>query len=324
MTRLSVDTRSRIITLRRQGFSQRYTARLLGVSLGSVQRWGPRGSALSLRRTGARGGRRPAASNGQVAAVRRILQQHPHTGSRKIVHIVREQTGLRVTDRTIRNYSASFDFVWGRASFKPELNASQRQRRLAFARAHSDENWDTWIFSDEKRFTISPAPMGVRYLAGQRPVVGRRAYPAKTNVWWAISKKRGFVPVFFRENLNADGYIEILEQRLPRCRRIRWIFMQDGAPPHRARKTQKWLGDHHIRWEQHWPANSPDLNPIENLWAVLCRYVYSVPINDVDHLEQRIREAVNTLSPQTVANAINSMPDRLAAVRCNRGGNTRY
>ena len=45
-------------------------------------------------------------------------------------------------------------------------------------------------------------------------------------------------------------------------------FLQDNAPSHTARNTCKWLEDHSINYMA-WPANSSNLNPIENLWSII-------------------------------------------------------
>ncbi len=49
-----------------------------------------------------------------------------------------------------------------------------------------------------------------------------------------------------------------------------FIFQQDLAPAHTAKTTKSWLNDHGVGVLD-WSANSPDLNPIENLWGIVKR-----------------------------------------------------
>ncbi|GFX31998.1 transposable element Tcb1 transposase [Trichonephila clavipes] len=70
--------------------------------------------------------------------------------------------------------------------------------------------------------------------------------------------------------VKAMDYIEVLQNKfLPTARDLfenqSWIFQDDNAPCHRAKVVQKWLKDHTVN-RMIWAGQSPDLNPIENLW----------------------------------------------------------
>ena len=51
------------------------------------------------------------------------------------------------------------------------------------------------------------------------------------------------------------------------------IFQDDNASCHRAKTVKTFLEERHIR-SMSWPANSPDVNPIENLWWKLKKMVH--------------------------------------------------
>jgi len=75
-----------------------------------------------------------------------------------------------------------------------------------------------------------------------------------------------------------------------------------------------------------WPACSPDLNPIENLWGLLVRDIYAnnKQYTKVDELKQAICRAWNRLQPNQLKTLVDSMPNRLFEIALNQGGSTHY
>ena len=70
--------------------------------------------------------------------------------------------------------------------------------------------------------------------------------------------------------MNGSKYIELLKEKLLLHMEIHncTIFMHDGAPCHKSKLVQQFLDSQHIKMLD-CPKSSPDLNPIENLWALM-------------------------------------------------------
>ena len=101
------------------------------------------------------------------------------------------------------------------------------------------------------------------------------------------------------------------------------IFMQDGARCHTAATTIQWLEDKEINYwgKAEWPPNSPDLNPIENLWSILEETMKSEkdqPKNIAD-LEKLLQRAWKKIKLDTLENLVKSMPDRVRDIVKNKG-----
>ena len=99
--------------------------------------------------------------------------------------------------------------------------------------------------------------------------------------------------------------------------------MQDNAPSHSARATKEYLASLGFKNQKLmvWPPNSPDLNPIENLWAIIKRKVYSngKQFSSKTELWEAIQGAMRSLDSTTIKNLTNSVNKRIFEV-INRNG----
>ncbi len=75
-----------------------------------------------------------------------------------------------------------------------------------------------------------------------------------------------------------------------------FIFQQDLAPAHTDKSTKSWLNDHSVGLLD-WPANSPDLNPIENIWGVVKRKMINKRPTNADELKVTVKETWPYISP---------------------------
>ena len=103
-----------------------------------------------------------------------------------------------------------------------------------------------------------------------------------------------------------------------------FVFQDDSAPIHRAKKVAKWKDENQIK-SLPWVGNSPDLNPIENLWKILKLNIAQYKPSNLTELKRAVIKVWRTeISPELCKSLVNSMKRRCKAVIENSGGHIKY
>lgn len=227
----------------------------------------------------------------------------------------------------------------------------------------SVEDWAKVIWSDETRFNMYTPdgcgwvrrPLGKRY--DQRYIKGTVKYGAGSLMAWGNVKKffeyviknsgcftRDCKGPLVRINgiMNAPMYRDILAEYLLPFARDRigenFIFQQDGDSKHMSqmmtghrRKLPDgrrvviggWFRENRVPLMK-WPALSPDLNPIESLWAIVKRKLRGNRFRTKDELWEAVKEAWGAIPLDNLISLIDSMPRRIQSVIRAKGGPTEY
>ena len=137
---------------------------------------------------------------------------------------------------------------------------------------------------------------------------------------------------YYQKNILNENLVPMLNRNrstgpltVRKCpeKKSEMTFMQDGARCHTGHTTLQWLHDHEIKFwgKDEWPPNSPDLNPIENLWSILEETMKSEkkqPI-DIKDLEKLLKRDLRKIILETMQNLVTSMQYWVREVVKNEG-----
>lgn len=130
---------------------------------------------------------------------------------------------------------------------------------------------------------------------------------------------------FIDGRVNANKYQEILEQNLlPSIDQLsddhgEFIFQQDGATCHIAKKNKEWFAAKSITVLP-WPPSSPDMSPIETIWGVMKKSLRESPANSLIELKARLQNIWNGFSAEYCKALVSTMPKRVKDLCDSKGG----
>jgi transposase len=330
---------SRLVTLYELGTKQVDIAKDLGVDKSTIckqLKQMKEGKTLQTLRNGRYGRKKLSTARGDQA-LKRLCLKNRFSTSKELCSQWSAATGTESSPRTVRRRLYDAGLKACKPLFKPLLNKKQRSARVVWAREHknwSKEQWRQVIFSDESKINLQYSDAG--------SIVRRRPheellpecmhmsvkYPESCMIWGCFSARgigrmemiEGTVNAAYYERILRGGLLPTVWTQFPGDD---FIFQDDSAPCHRARSVKKFLQDNKVPTLP-WPGNSPDLNPIENLWAILKKKVNKKNPRTKLELKEAIIKVWYHEMDGTLERLVDSMPDRCLKVLKAKGFPTKY
>lgn len=326
-----------IVEQHKAGRGYKTISKNLGVKVSTVgaivRKWKKHKITVNRSRSGAP---RKISPRG-VSMILRTVRENPRTTRDEIVRDL-EAAGISVTMRTVTNTLRRSGLRSCSARKVPLLKKNHVRARLEFAEAHLDDSVDEWekvLWSDETKIELFGINSTRRVWRQQNKEFDpRNTIPTVKHgggnilLWGCFSAKGTGQLHRIEGRMDGAMYREILSDNLlPSARALKmgrgWTFMQDNDPKHTAKATQEWLRKKHIKVLE-WPSQSPDLNPIENLWRELKVQVAKRQPKNLKDLELICKEEWAKIPASTCANLIKDYRKRLLSVIENKGYSTKY
>jgi hypothetical protein len=243
---------------------------------------------------------------------------------------------------TIYDFLKANNFHTVKLAWKPLISGTNQGRRAVFGVEYKDMPeafFNQILWSDETFIRARPTKQVMYYRTHKSIPYWKNPFNYQVHsggfgvMFWGCFSSFAFGPlVVIKGSMDTDKYIKIIKKRVvPEMHAARdqlgveLIYMQDNAPCHKSKRSMAFMAKKHIT-PLNWPPQSPDLNPIENLWAIVkCRRMdeFGVPKTKEDLINQTftIWEALDPGLAQTLAR---SVPRRLEVVVKSKGGSTKY
>jgi transposase len=247
-----------------------------------------------------------------------------------------EDINLNVSNFTIRRAMKDASINAHPAAVKPFVSARNAKKRVNWCKDKVDWSLNQWkkvLWTDETSLEVQGTG-SKRIMVWRRP--GQRfehdcLTPSfksgrVTVMMWGcfIGKNLGPIVLFPEGRIDSKRYCEMLDGNLlPFLRTLpkNAIFAQDNAPIHTSKYTKLWLEKNGIE-AMEWPPQSPDLNPIENVWHELKVALKNrrPRVKSRDELLVAVQEEWENLGEKnSLGNLVKSMRKRCEEVIASKG-----
>ncbi len=329
----------RLIELAKQGESHRSISCILRdedilVSPSTVQRrlhmFGIKTSSMIRAASKCSIGR----SSRAIRYVNRLARFHDCFSTARVYNQLQRE-GYEDSRKTVKRRLRDSRYLkFGYPRQRQDLSMNQRAARLRWSRTKLAQNinWSKVYFADEKIWLCDGPVRRLKIwydIRDSKPVLPRKgALSQKIAVWGAFSVDRApdLIPV--SSHVNSEEYCAVLKKGLlPSLRSRNLLLFHDRQTAHHSKRTEAWMRETGVRAEL-FPPRGADLNPMENLWAIVSKKVFAgtKTYDSRDSLLSAIRVAWASVQKDRGLRdkLANSLTKRLKQVVEKKGGCANY
>ena len=282
MPRLDLNARKRVVVLNRAGYSSSEICHRLKeediiVTVRSInwllQKFQKHGCIRDLPRRK----RQRKITDEMRKAINEMMEADDELTSTKLrSQLVEKHPTLKVSLNTLKRACKENGWVNTRPHYCQLIHEVNRIKRKEWCEQQlaNKEDFRNVVFCDECSVQLDHHErLCFRRKLQPRRLKGRPKHPAKIHIWGGISVCGATQIVMFSGNMDAIRYGEILKASLlQRCHPRGHRLYQDNDPKHTSRYIDNFFKENRIVWWRS-PPESPDLNPIENIWGSLKQYL---------------------------------------------------
>lgn len=223
----------------------------------------------------------------------------------------------------VRKYLQSLgQFV--KAALKSDVSEKNKSARLKYCRKYQNFNFQKVLFSDETIFQLNTQYQKVFHVRGKKIPKKTKFNPnSKIMVWGGISFYGKTSLFIVNDTMGSEEYLNLLKKRrreildIFKKRKI-WCFQQDGAPSHRPKKVKNYIKRWLTKRLLPHPPQSPDLNPIELVWAQMKKMVEKKRPQSRNELLRAIQSSWTEISLEYIRKCINNISNKMEKIiECN-------
>lgn len=340
---LTVAQRGTIFYCQQRGDSYRKIAETVGCSPSTVTFTLKRHKETNSFESRKRSGRPPLLDRFEQRLLKQLVTKknarHRRLCTAGIQTIWREKSKKRISIRTVGRALRSMGLRNCLARKKPLISEKNKAARLAWCQKHASwttRDWAKVLWSDESTFTQFQQNRCSRVWREAKDkwlpsclAATVKHSPSRMH-WGCFSRQRLGPLVPLKGKVTGASHVETLRKHtIPTFKRMfprgnGW-FQEDNARPHKAKIASTFREKSGLRTLP-WPAQSPDLNPIENLWAEVKKNLQNRKRqpSSLSALDRYVQQAWRAISKDLIENLVDSMPNRIQAVIAAEGGPTKY